>query len=118
MKRGLVIAAAVFGAALALVVGLRLEPAGLSVLAGVVCGVLAGLPVSLGLLWVLAREREAREREARQRLEERRWAAERPAVAPPVFILNNGREADRPLPYPLLGEQAARNFVIVGEEER
>lgn len=113
MKRGLLIVAAAFGVALALVVGLRLETAGLGVLAGVACGVLAGLPVHLALLWALAREREAR-----QRLEERRWEAERPAApAPPVFILNGGRLADPPPQLPLLGAPSARNFVIVGEEE-
>jgi hypothetical protein len=114
MKRGIVIAALAFGVVLALVVGLRLEPAGLGVLLGVGCGVLASVPVSLVLLWALAREREAR-----QRLEERRWEAERPAapVAPPVFILNSSRQADPVPQLPLLGAATPRNFVIVGEEE-
>jgi hypothetical protein len=113
MKRGIVVAALAFGVVLALVVGLRLETAGLGVLLGVVCGVLASLPVSLVLLWALAREREAR-----QRLEERHWQAERPAaVSPPVFILNSGHQADPAPQFPLVGAPTPRNFVIVGEEE-
>jgi hypothetical protein len=115
MKRGIVVAALAFGVVLALVVGLRLETAGLGVLLGVVCGVLASLPVSLVLLWALAREREAR-----QRLEERHWQAERPAaVSPPVFILNSGRGPEMlsggNMPNVSVG--GPRDFVIVGEEE-
>jgi len=116
MKRGIVIGAVSFGLVLALIVGFRLEAAGLSVLVGVVCGVLATLPVSLVLLWALAREREAR-----QRLEERRREAERPAAAsPPVFILNSGRGTEM-LPranMPNVSLGGPRDFVIVGEEEQ
>lgn len=116
MKRGMLILVGAFGAVLALVVGLRLETAGLTMLVGVLCGLLAGLPLSAGLLWLVAREREAR-----RQAEEQRWAHERPAVAsPPVIVLNAGNPRgleSLPAAYPMLGEQAARNFVIVGEEE-
>ena len=122
MKRGILILVGAFGAALALVVGLRLETAGLTMLVGVLCGLLAGLPLSGGLLWMLSREREAR-----RQAEEQRWAHERPAAAaPPVIVLNTGNpRALESLPagypmapgYPVPGGQAgARNFVIVGEE--
>ena len=115
MKRGILILVGAFGAVLALVVGLRLETAGLTMLVGVLCGLLAGLPLSLGLLWLVSREREAR-----RQAEERHWAQERPAVAtPPVIVLNTGnpRGLEHSQAYPLMGEQAARNFVIVGDEE-
>ncbi len=115
MKRVILILVGAFGAALALVVGLRLETSGLTMLVGVVCGLLGGLPLSLGLLWLVSREREAR-----RQAEERRWAPERPAMAaPPVIVLNtaNPRGMESVPAYPLLGEQAARNFVIVGEDE-
>jgi hypothetical protein len=113
MKRGIVVAAAAFGAGLALLVGLRLEQAGLAVLVGVVCGVLAGLPMTLVLWWTLAREREAR-----LRLEERRWESERPAAAaPPVFILNSGRGPEMLPSGNAPAYSAPRDFVIVGEEE-
>ena len=113
MKRGMVLVAVGFGAVLAVVVGLRLEAGSLALLVGVLCGLLAGLPVSLALLYALARERAAR-----AQLEERRWEAERPAAAPPVFILNAGREAGLQPQAPLLGERMStpREFVIVGEE--
>jgi len=112
MKRGILVAAAGFGAVLAVVVGLRLEAGSLALLVGVVCGLVAGLPVSAALLYALTRERAAR-----ARLEERRWEAERPAAAPPVFILNAGREVGLQPQVPLLGKGPARDFVIVGEEE-
>lgn len=116
MKRAVLVLIGAFGATLALVVGLRMEKAGLTMLAGVVCGLVAGLPLSLGLLWLVAREREAR-----RQAEEQAWFQERPAPAatPPVIVLQTGAPggASAPPVYPLLGEQAARNFVIVGEEE-
>ena len=112
MKRGFLVAGIVFGVALAVIVGLRLDQAGLAVLVGVVCGIVAGLPISLVLLYSLSREREAR-----QRQEERRWPEERPAVAPPVFILNAGRGAEPQPHFPLLAENRPRDFVIVGEAE-
>jgi len=113
MKRGILVAAAGFGAVLAVVVGLRLEAGSLALLVGVVCGLVAGLPVSAALLYALTRERAAR-----ARLEERRWEAERPAAAPPVFILNAGGRGEALSSAPLLGERAPtpREFVIVGEE--
>ena len=116
MKRGLLLATLAFGGVLALIVGFRLETAGLSVLVGVICGVLASLPVSLVLLWALARERDAR-----QRLEEHRWEAQRPApAAPPVLILNAGRGPEmlpglNALPTSVSGP---RDFIIVGEDEQ
>ena len=111
MKRSLVLAAVAFGVVLAVIVGLRLETGSLALLVGVVCGIVAGLPVSLALLYALTRERAAR-----ARLEERRGEGERPAAAPPVLILNAGREVGLPPQVPLLGERAPREFVIVGEE--
>ena len=113
MKRGVLIVGVILGLALAVVVSLRLEAPGLAVLVGLICGLVAGLPVSLALWSALARERAAR-----QRLEEQRWGQERPAVSPPVIILNAGRGAEALAPQaPLLTERAARSFVIVGEEE-
>lgn len=115
MKRGFLVLMGAFGAVLALVVGLRLEKAGLTMLVGVLCGLVAGLPLSLGLLWMVAREREAR-----RQAEEQNWAAERPAATmPPVIVLQTGSPPPGAPPpaYPLLGEQGGRNFVIVGEEE-
>jgi len=112
MRRGFWVAAVAFGVTLALLVGLRLEERSLAVVVGVVCGILAALPVTgvvLSLWW--------RERQERLQAEERpQVPLERPA-APPVIILNAGRGMDRLPPARLLGEQGAREFTIVGEEE-
>ena len=103
------------GAALALLVGLRLSGDGLAVVVGVVCGVMAGLPVDGVLLYLYLRERGLR-REAEERL----WRGER--AVPPVVIVSNGRGVEM-LPewrygQMPLGERAGREFTIVGEEER
>lgn len=116
MKPGLFWLLLGLGVALALVVGLRLSGDGLAVVAGVVCGVLAGLPVDGLLLYLYLRERGLR-REAEERL----WREER--AVPPVVIVSNGRGVEM-LPGGLgygrvpLGERAGREFTIVGEEER
>lgn len=114
MRRGFLVAAAAFGLALAVIVGLRLEQASLAVLVGVACGILAGLPVSAALLYIFWRERQARREE-----DERHWRhlPQRTAVAPPVIVLNAGRGADLLSPPPLLSQPAERQFTIVGEEE-
>ena len=112
MKRGVLAAAAAFGIGLALIIGLRLETAGLAVLAGVACGILATLPLSLALWWALAREREAR-----QRLEERRWESPPQAVSPPVLILHSGRGTEMLPGGNAPAISTPREFVIVGEEE-
>mgnify|MGYP000001287942 CR=1 FL=1 len=120
MKRGLGLLLAAFGVTLAVVVGVRLEAAGLAVVVGILCGIVAALPVNGALLYMLWRERRERER-----LEERlRLAQERPPATAPVVILNAGRAVDM-LPgggemlgaYGLAGRQGAREFTIVGEEE-
>ncbi len=103
---------------LAIVVGLRLDKAGLAVAVGVVCGILAGLPVS-GVLFLMLQ----RERQDRQRLEEQqRWRQERQPMTPPVIVLNAGRAEEMlpggmalPMGRPMRDPE--RQFVIVGEEE-
>jgi hypothetical protein len=114
MRRGAVLTALGFGVALAVIVGLRLEEAGLAVLVGVLCGIGASLPVSGVLLTMLWRERRER-----RLLEERQWRGEnRTAAAPPVVILNAGRGAELlPPPPHSLGATGGRSFTIIGEEE-
>ncbi len=115
MRKAMLVLAGAFGAALALVLGLRLETAGLSVVAGVLLGIVAGLPVNGVLLYLFWRERQERER-----LEERRREEVcRPAApAPPVVILQSGRPVDPALPAPRRqGVAEEREFVIVGEED-
>lgn len=118
MKRAILVALAAFGATLAVVLGLRLETPSLAVVVGILCGILAGLPVSATLLFLLWRERRERER-----LEQRR-AEERPAATAPVVILNAGRALDMlpgaPGGFPAwtpAGQAQGREFTIVGEED-
>lgn len=118
MRTWFLLMAAAFGITLAVVLGVRLEEGSLAVVVGVVCGILAGLPVSGALFYLFWRERQER-----LRLEQRSWrGVERPAAAPPVVILNSGRGAEllprgfEPQGY-ALGEAGPREFVIVGEED-
>lgn len=102
-----------FGIALALVVGFRLEQASLAVVVGVICGIVASLPLGGALLYLLWRERQHQ-----RQLEERPWRSPGQLANPPVIILNSGRGSDV-LPGSLpMGPRAAesRDFVIVGEE--
>jgi hypothetical protein len=117
MKQGFLIAAAVFGLALAIILGLRLEQASLAVVVGIVCGIVAGLPMSGALFYLFWRERRERLQQ-----EERQWRRSEQAApaAPPVIVLNagGGRGADMLPPGRLsLGQAQPREFVIVGEEE-
>lgn len=103
-----------FGIALALVVGFRLEQASLAVVVGVICGIVASLPLGGALLYLLWRERQHQ-----RQLEERPWRSPGQLANPPVIILNSGRGSDVPASYaypPLLGEERQREFNIVGED--
>jgi len=55
MKQALIVLAILFIVVLAIVVGQRLSTEAMAVVVGVVCGVAASVPVSLGLLFVLGR---------------------------------------------------------------
>jgi hypothetical protein len=116
MRRTILVLAAAFGIALAVVLGIRLETASLSVVVGVVLGIVAGLPVSGALLYLMWRERQER-----LRLEEEQWRRQERTTpaSPPVIVLNAGQGSSR-LPGPggfALGHSQDRDFVIVGEED-
>ncbi len=113
MRRVVGLAAIGFGVTLALIVGLRLERAGLAVLVGFASGLLGALPGTALLLYLWWKERTERSRER-----------ERPALDvrptyPPVVILEAGRNVVEPLlPRLPQGGLGPREFVIVGEEEQ
>lgn len=117
MRRAFWMAVVVLSLALAVIVGLRLERAGLAVVVGVVCGIAAGLPVSGVLFYLFWRERQERLQEEERHWRERQRGAMQAPAAPPVVILNAGRRAEQLPPSRLLGEPAERAFTIVGEEE-
>ena len=55
MKWNVIIIGAVFAVALAVVIGSRMSADAMSVVVGVVCGVVASVPTSLLLIWALGR---------------------------------------------------------------
>ncbi len=122
MRRCVVIIGAVFAAALAVAVGSRMSADAMSVVIGVACGVLASIPTSLVLIWVLARRGQGATMGAEQRMS---------GYFPPVVVVNPGPGYGMPaygapthaLPasYPAAGPAALpagqRSFKVVGDEE-
>ena len=123
MKRGVVIIGAVFAAALAVAVGSRMSADAMSVLVGVACGVLASIPTSLLLLWVLARRGPGAERAGQAGMGN---------YFPPVVVVNPGSGYGMPAygaaphalsagGYPVASPAALpggpRSFKVVGDEE-
>jgi len=123
MKRGVVIIGAVFAVALAVAVGSRMSADAMSVVIGVACGVLASIPTSLVLLWVLARRGPGADRVGQNGMG---------GYFPPVVVVNPGPGYGMPaygamphaLPagsYPAASPAALpagpRSFKVVGDEE-
>ena len=122
MRRGVLIIGAVFAVALAVAVGSRMSADAMSVVVGVVCGVLASIPTSLLLLWVLARRGPGAERTG---------PAGMGNYFPPVVVVNPGpgygvptygssahalaAGSYAPAALPLPAGQ--RSFKVVGDEE-
>jgi hypothetical protein len=125
MKRGIVIIGAVFAAALAVAVGSRMSADAMSVVVGVVCGVLASIPTSLLLLWMLARRAPGAALGA-----DRAGQIGMGNYFPPVVVVNPGPGYGTPAygsslnALPAGGYAAAppmpggrRSFKVVGDEE-
>jgi len=108
MRRALVTCGVVaFSATLAIVVGYRMSAEAMAVVVGVVCGVLAGIPASLLILWAIGR-RERRE--------------ERTGLYPPVVVINPGTPMHTSPQFqslwpPALTSPTPRQFKVIGEEE-
>jgi hypothetical protein len=120
MKRTVVIVGAVFGVALAVLIGTRMSTDALGMLVGVVCGVLASLPTSLVLVWALLRRTRGSSGMEAQ--------GGRYGVAghnyPPVVVVNPGPSYGLPGYGPPLGGAhslppagSTRSFKVVGDEE-
>jgi len=122
MKRGVIIVGAVFAVALAVVIGNRMSADAMAVVVGVVCGVLACVPTSLLLIWVLGR-----------RGQETATDGDRSGLSshyPPVVVVNPGPGYGAPgygpplnlaAGYPAGGRlplpSGPRDFKVVGDEE-
>ena len=116
MKRAVILVGAVFGVALAVMIGSRMSADAMGVVVGVVCGVVASVPTSLVLIWALVRRTQGSGAEvvSRQGMGHN---------YPPVVVVNPGPGygasgygppvASHSLPAP----GGPRSFKVVGDEE-
>ena len=119
MKRAIVIVAAAFAVALAIVVGNRMSADAMAVVVGVACGVLASVPTSLLLIWALGRRGQGPALVENQ--------ARNGTAYPPVVVVNPGPGYGAPMygpsvtPYleqrQVLPPAGPRTFRVVGDEE-
>jgi len=101
-----------FVVTLAIVIGWRMSPDAMAVVVGIVCGVLASIPTSTLLVWVMRQ----RDKQMEAHLQTRSYGN-----FPPVVVVNgqgtngygNGTMAS-PLPAGTLS--GARNFKVIGQE--
>ena len=113
MRKFMSAAGVAFAIALAVVIGFRISADAMAVIIGIICGVLASIPTSIILVWVL-RQRE------RQLIDPQ--AAYRMGHFPPVVVVNgqgtNGH-ANHYMPPLLTGTSippGSRDFKVVGQE--
>ena len=104
----------VVAAALAVVVGMRVDTDVFVFILGVVCGWLSGVPLAVGVTVLVLRQRD--EREWRRE----RWRREQ---QPPVVVVTAGGQAPQLYSQPRTGYvsdlppvSAGRAFDIIGEE--
>jgi hypothetical protein len=114
MKKPLLLIGTVFAVTLAVVIGTRMSPDAMAVVVGIVCGVLASIPTSVILVWVL----RLRDKQLDAQLNQARPLGQ----YPPVVVVNgqghNGSNGSYP-PSALTagaGSGGARNFKVVGQE--
>lgn len=110
MKRGLLIVGVTFAIVLAIMFGTRVSADALAVIVGVVLGIVASVPTTLMVIFIMTRQRQL----------DKSW----PQVAqqPPVVVIN---ATDKPalapsanpalaLPYP---SDPTRKWTVIGDTE-
>lgn len=115
MKRFLYIAGIVFVVTLAVVMGTRMSPDAIAVVIGIICGVLASIPTSALLVWVMRQ---------RDKQVEMQMGQMRPfgGQYPPVVVVNgqgtNGYASAFPSPVLSAGPPpvGGRSFKVIGQE--
>jgi len=113
LRRTLMWGAIAFGAALAVVVGVRLEKAALTVVVGLACGIGASIPTSLLIVGVLNRSNVKRQERHRDLMA---------PPPPPVVVVTSpsapptGHPGNWPAEY-TLPAPSQRQFSVIGEEE-
>ncbi len=105
-----------FCAALAVVVGVRLEQAALTVIVGVACGVMASVPTGLLVVYVLRRRDEVGERR-----KARDYYGRGLGQAPPVVVISPPASPQLPQSIGWPAAQASmvpsqRQFAVIGQE--
>jgi hypothetical protein len=112
MKKFIMIVSVVFAVSLAVVIGYRMSPDAMAVVVGIVCGVLASVPTSALLVWVMRQ---------RDRQLETQQGQHRYGNFPPVVVVNgqgaHGLNGGYPPALPA-GTTAPgqRNFKVIGQE--
>lgn len=112
LRRTLMWGAIAFGVALAVVVGVRLEQAALTVVVGLACGIGASIPTSLLIVGVLNRRNVQRRDRNRDLM----------APQPPVVVVTSpsappaGHPGHWPAEY-TLPVPSQRQFSVIGEDE-
>ncbi len=103
----------VFAIALAVVVGTRISPDAMAVIIGIICGVLASIPTSAILIWVLRQ---------RDRQLEAQYGQARPGHYPPVVVVNGqgtngyGTSHTPPALTASATPSGPRDFKVIGQE--
>ncbi len=113
MKRFLYVVGVAFAIALAVVVGMRISPDAMAVIIGIICGVLASIPTTAILLWVLRQ---------RDRQMEAQMAGGRMGQYPPVVVVNGqgtngyGHQGMPPALTARTTPPGTRDFKVIGQE--
>lgn len=112
MRKFVFLMSAIFAITLATVVGTRISPDAMAVIIGIVCGVLASIPTSVILVWVLRQ---------RDRSLEAQSGSMRMGQYPPVVVVNGQGTtgyAGAMTPPALTGGTpiGSRDFKVIGQE--
>jgi hypothetical protein len=115
MKKFLFVTGTAFAVVLAIIVGTRMSPDAMAVIIGIICGVLASIPTSVILVWVLRQ---------RDRQEAQYGPMRFGGQYPPVVVVNGQGTNGYGNPYmtPSLPPAAtmptsgSRDFKVIGQE--
>ena len=113
MKKFFLVISSTFAVALAIVIGVRISPDAMAVIIGIVCGVLASIPTSVILVWVLRQ---------RDKQLDSQYGYMRPGQYPPVVVVNGqtpngyGTALHTPALTANGTPPGSRDFKVVGQE--
>lgn len=113
MKKFLLIVSIAFAISLAVVVGTRISADAMAVIIGIICGVVASIPTSVILVWVLRQ---------RDKQMETQYGQMRNSQYPPVVVVNgqgqNGYGSTSAPPSLTSGvtPPGSREFKVIGQE--